>query len=619
MSLAMYRAGLLTTKHVKRIKSAAEAAAFAATPGTKASCRAANGAAGPERLTWPPPALAGWQHPRRGGLAWAGQPLQPTSSLCALPRRPFLTMCVASLCLPLPSVHPKSLQVVLVTDKADTPAMLKSFSQRFAAQGLAFAKVQAAAAGDGGAAAVLASLGGVVDSVPVLVALGPDGSRTVYAGTWGGCVGMRGGVNNRPAFSARAVACCAVLCSAPCRGGPCCDCGCALLRCAGQTKAPQILDWLKQLAGGGKKADAAGGSGEAGAGKEAGKEVPEGGAQEGGKDEKQQQEEKKEVPAEIPQVKRSWVCLSCRARHASPGLHLAGWALPLACLAHTTPLIVPCCFLSYRLSTLSPVCTPRWQVVANVTAAELTRRLEKDGVVVAAFYRGAALNACPLPACLPPPHAAMVWHGPRYAAASSRAGRRGSAGRRSWRRMPPAAPLLSPPRPRRQPSPARTHTWLPLLPPPPPPPPPRPPSTPPHTTPISHRCRVRGRVSGRSEQAERRGARPAGAGLRHAGAACGATGRVCGVCVCGWVYERESKRHAERVCVCACAHVVAGGVIGGWVWGRKLAGQGTELAGRCGARRAGGPPTNALTTTTTTTTITTTTTTRRHAPPFPPT
>lgn len=53
-----------------------------------------------------------------------------------------------------------------------------------------------------------------------------------------------------------------------------------------------------------------------------------------------------------------------------------------ACIRLTCPLLTKCLPLAATLRAL--------QVVANVTAAELARRLEKEGVVVVSFFAGAA-------------------------------------------------------------------------------------------------------------------------------------------------------------------------------------------------------------------------------------
>jgi hypothetical protein len=79
--------------------------------------------------------------------------------------------------------------VLLVSDKSDTPAALKSLSQRFAPAGVAFARLQAR--DPAAAAELLAPLGGGLERVPTLMLLGADGTRTVYEGGWGGLASAR--------------------------------------------------------------------------------------------------------------------------------------------------------------------------------------------------------------------------------------------------------------------------------------------------------------------------------------------------------------------------------------------------------------------------------------------
>lgn len=164
-------AGLLTGRHVTRVKSLQDLAGLmVASDKTKVG-------RGLQSAALPQAARALFTGSVHQGLRDAFAP-----STCLAPARAGRIRRHAGLrCWLTPTLRcaARHLQVVLVTDKKQTPPMFRSLSQRFAGQGLLFAEVHR----DATTADLLASYG--VTKTPTLVALpagpGPE-DKIMYQG-----------------------------------------------------------------------------------------------------------------------------------------------------------------------------------------------------------------------------------------------------------------------------------------------------------------------------------------------------------------------------------------------------------------------------------------------------
>ena len=153
---------------------------------------------------------------------------------------------------------------------------------------------------------------------------------------------------------------------------------------AGDLKAPRIMDWLKQLAQGieaSGRQEAVGGEADGGAGAQG--KAGEGESKESKESKKAGGKKEEQSVAEIPQARAAGPA-GPAGRHALHRRTCAGcWVQGSGRAAVPSPRV------RAWAPTLPAPSLPPPQVVANVSAAELARRLEKEGVVIVSFFAGA--------------------------------------------------------------------------------------------------------------------------------------------------------------------------------------------------------------------------------------